>query len=742
MRRHLFFTLFLSFALFSENNVEQQFLAKSKRKLCYQSEKVPIIEVQNIMELGKITALKFIEWVIENPHGVIALPTGKSPEFFIKFLSYYKEHWSDPDITQELEKYGINNPSFPDTQNLKFVQLDEFYPSDPFHEHSFYNYIHRYYLPLLNLKPENMLLMDPAHIINVESFCDAYEQKINEWGGIGFFLGGIGTDGHIAFNVRGSSYNSKTRLIMLNYESACAIAPSLGGMEYARNKTAVTIGLDTITRNKDATIIIIAAGEEKAPIIAHAIEHQDIHCPAAILQNHPGARYYLTKGAASHLHDRNLDDIQHIKDLVHETQKIDQILAHCAVQLKKPIHTLTKQDLDKTQEGAIASSQIANIPACTAAAAQRFSKKITCVLPHNKSILHTSPHHDDVMLSYHPVAIGLLSSNKNHVAYVTSGFNAVTNEYIKDITKGLTRIFVPQQAPLIFSDSYNELLKRYITAFAQDNQLAMEMIEQIIAAQQIAKIYRCQSIDDLVNRVEWIHQAYMTTVRPGEKDNPSMQVFKGAMRESECDRMWAIHGLSVDHITHLRSRFYTGEYFTPKPTFDYDVEPLLQLFNKCKPDIITVAFDPEGTGPDTHYKVLQMVAEAVRAWQKNGTHLEIWGYRNVWHRFAPQDATMMVPVSHAELDHLHTVFMNCFSTQKDAPFPSHIFDGPFSRVSVDIQKEQLKIMRTLLGDEFFDVHPDERVRTAAGLCFIKAMSSKEFLEQAQKLREYTELINE
>ena len=63
--------------------------------------------------------------------------------------------------------------------------------------------------------------------------------------------------------------------------------------------------------------------------------------------------------------------------------------------------------------------------------------------------------------------------------------------------------------------------------------------------------------------------------------------------------------------------------------------------------MISLAFDPEGSGPDTHYKVLQAIAEAVRQWNKEEdlSNLRIWGYRNVWYRFNAAEANVIVPVS-------------------------------------------------------------------------------------------------
>ena len=72
-------------------------------------------------------------------------------------------------------------------------------------------------------------------------------------GGIGFFLDTIGPDGHIAFNGKGSSHLSYTRLIYMNYETMAAAAADLGGIEIVRKKAVITIGLETITCNPECT---------------------------------------------------------------------------------------------------------------------------------------------------------------------------------------------------------------------------------------------------------------------------------------------------------------------------------------------------------------------------------------------------------------------------------------------------------------------------------------------------------
>src|SRR5690606_18287439 len=128
------------------NSAEEKFLAMSGRQVSYPGEKMPVIETANVCELGKLTALTFIDWVQNNPQGVIALPTGKTPELFIEYLKFYKKNWNDPEVQNDLRHFGIIADSFPETKELKFVQLDEFFPIDISQQNSFTHYVKRYYL--------------------------------------------------------------------------------------------------------------------------------------------------------------------------------------------------------------------------------------------------------------------------------------------------------------------------------------------------------------------------------------------------------------------------------------------------------------------------------------------------------------------------------------------------------------------------------------------------------------------
>lgn len=136
----------------SPSVVESIFVAQSDRRKSYLGEHVPCVEVENIYQLGKLVALRFLEWVIANPVGVIALPTGRTPEYFIKALEFYKNNWSTSEVHDELQKYGITTSAmaeFPDTTRLTFVMLDEFFPMPSSHKNSFCHYVSVFYTTIL-----------------------------------------------------------------------------------------------------------------------------------------------------------------------------------------------------------------------------------------------------------------------------------------------------------------------------------------------------------------------------------------------------------------------------------------------------------------------------------------------------------------------------------------------------------------------------------------------------------------
>ena len=145
--------------------VELAALASSPYEARYApDEKITALVVDNFPALGKLAAMRFIEWVQANPGGVVSLPTGKTPEHFIKWVNRILTGWEDPQVRSELEQSGVDPGWKPDMASLHFVQIDEFYPIDPTQDNSFFSYVNRFYIDGFGLDRSKALLIDCREI--------------------------------------------------------------------------------------------------------------------------------------------------------------------------------------------------------------------------------------------------------------------------------------------------------------------------------------------------------------------------------------------------------------------------------------------------------------------------------------------------------------------------------------------------------------------------------------------------
>lgn len=773
------------------SQVEEIALEKSRYDLRYESaEKIGVIVVQNFPALGTLTALRFLEWVQQNAGGLISLPTGKTPEYFIKEVHRFLGGWNQKDIQRELGEGGVDPEKKPDIKSLHFVQIDDFYPINSKQHNSFYHYVNKYYIQGFELDPSKALLIDSSKIglpegkdlkdvwpddrvdlslryrqpsnsrermqkvvlEQIDQWCVEYEQKIRERGGIGFFLGGIGPDGHIGFNVRGSDFYSTTRLTPTNYETQAAAASDLGGIEISRNRLVITVGLATVTYNPACVAIIIAAGEAKAQIVADAVQQpKHIRYPATALQDLPHSRFYVTQGAAKLLRERQIVRIVNKKNL--SEGQIESILVDLSLKSGKPLEALTQEDFATNGP---ASTLVAKYPEQVCGWAKtvkaRLIQKIEAgmKLHSDKTFLHTEPHHDDIMLGYLPYIVRHIRkhSTRHFFATLTSGFTAVTNQYMLDLIGKLKRYMVQCGFRELLEEGYfdpansigkNRDVWQYLDGVAANSGTWKDEGQLRRLLRNLIALYEETDPENLNERIdELLH--YFETQYPGKKDLKHIQQLKGMCREWEADCLWGYFGWHSESVYHLRLGFYKGEAFTEDPTVERDVPPILEILTRVRPDIISVALDPEASGPDTHYKVLQATAEALRLYEKQSgrSDLEVLGYRNVWYRFQPSEAEIFVPVSLNMLALQDSAFKNSFISQKDASFPSYEYDGPFSELAQRVQVEQYQMLKTCLGREFFNEHPSALIRATRGMVFLRSLSLKEFYELSRELKKSAE----
>ena len=770
--------------------VERVALERSEFEAIYPpAEKIPTLIVNHFPALGKLAAMRFIEWVQQNPGGAVSLPTGKTPEHFINWVGRLTKNWNGNEIQADLEDNGIDPSRKPDLKSLHFVQIDEFYPINPMQMNSFFHYVNHYYLDGFDLSREKALLIDCREIglkkgdslesiwpgkkvdlslrhrpgatalerrqkdvlHGIDEWCQEYEEKIRDLGGIGFFLGGIGPDGHIGFNVRGSDHHSDTRLAETNYETQAAAASDLGGIEVSRDRLVITIGLETITYNPGCTAIILAAGAAKAAIVEQAVQgKKSVLTPASALRRLPNARFYITRGASHGLAQRQRARLETLETVTDEEG--ERFLIDLAVSKGKRLLELTEEDI---RDDSFAANVVRARGDAPKALAEMAHESLVGKIERGAEalsgtrFLHTEPHHDDLMLGYLPRIVRHVrnATNVHNFATFTSGFTAVTNHFMKEQCVWLGNFidspdffqlndlnyFAPDNAI-----GRNRDVWQYLDGVAAGNPDQMREGHARRLLRDLRETYDESSLDKLKERIVEIEN-YCDTEYPGKKDPEIIQRLKGMRREWEVECLWGYFGWNCSNVKHLRLGFYKGDVFTEEPTAERDIPPILSLLEETAPDVISVALDPEASGPDTHYKALQAVTEAVKTYERQSgrSDMKIWGYRNVWYRFMPSEANIFVPVSLNMFSIMQSAFMNTILSQREASFPSYEHDGPFCDLAQRIQVEQYQKIKTCLGRGWFYEHHSALIRATRGLVFMKEMTLPEFYEHSRDLKKAT-----
>lgn len=182
---------------------------------------------------------------------VLGLPTGSSP------LGMYKSL---------IEANKAGKVSF---QNVVTFNMDEYIGLPEGHPESYHSFMWNNFFSHIDIKKEHV------HILNGNAAdplkeCADYEEAIKAAGGIDLFLGGIGPDGHIAFNEPGSSLSSRTRIKTLTTDTIIANSRFFEGDVNKVPKTAMTVGVGTVMDARE--VLILVNGHSKARALQQAVE--------------------------------------------------------------------------------------------------------------------------------------------------------------------------------------------------------------------------------------------------------------------------------------------------------------------------------------------------------------------------------------------------------------------------------------------------------------------------------------
>ena len=212
---------------------------------------------------------------------VLGLPTGSTP------LQTYKEL---------IRLYEAGEVSF---KNVITFNMDEYVGLEESHPESYHSFMWNNFFSHIDIKPENVHILN-GNAEDLMAECREYEEAIVKAGGIDLFMGGVGEDGHIAFNEPFSSLQSRTRIKTLTPDTIAVNSRFFGGDISKVPTQALTVGVGTILDARK--VLILATGPKKARALRHAIEGSYNHqWTLSALQIHPAGIIVCDDPAAEEL---------------------------------------------------------------------------------------------------------------------------------------------------------------------------------------------------------------------------------------------------------------------------------------------------------------------------------------------------------------------------------------------------------------------------------------------------------
>ena len=559
----------------------------------------------------------------EGKNTVLGLATGSTPtEVYAELIRLHKEE-------------GL---SF---KNVITFNLDEYYPMEPHSLQSYVRFMNEHLFDHIDIPDEQVHIPDGTlDEEKVGEYCQQYEQKIQDAGGIDVQLLGIGRTGHIGFNEPGSRPDSKTRMITLDRITRKDAASDFFGEEYVPRR-AITMGVGTILGADQ--VILMAWGDGKAPIIKEAVEG-DIreHIPATYLQEHDNASVVLDESAAEKLTRYKTPWL--LSTIDWNDELIRKAVVWLCQEVEKPVLKLTDEDYNEHGMGDLLTQRgpaydinlkvfnelqhtITGWPGGKPKADDTHRPERAEPFP--KRALVFSPHPDDDVISMGGTLIRLVEHDHEvHVAYQTSGNIAV---FDADVIR-----FVD------FVSDYNDMFD----------------MEQEEADQMLANI-----------------KTFLREKEPAQVDSDAIKHVKGLIRRGEAKAAGRYCGIPEERLHFLDMPFYETGRVKKKPLSQADIDITVELLREVKPHQVYAAgdlSDPHGT----HRVCLKAIIAALEECKDDDwvDNCKVWLYRGAWQEWDINEIEMAVPISPDELAKKRKAIFK-HQSQKDRP----LFPGPDPR---------------------------------------------------------------
>ncbi|MBE6201700.1 MAG: glucosamine-6-phosphate deaminase [Rikenellaceae bacterium] len=571
------------------------------------SEAVKAIADKIVAAINDFTQSPVDDYGMEEKTFALGLTTGRTP------VGLYHEL---------AERCARGEVSF---RRVSVYSLDEFYPITAQEQQSRNYRIHEELVNHIDIKPENVHLIDAdLEKADLERYCAIYDKMASK---IDLMVVGVGEQGQIGFNDTGVNPKSKTRMVQLSHNTRTVLSSLFFG-DGNTPRMGITLGIGTVMKAKQ--ILLMAWGEDKAQAVKDIVEGEcSSVVPASLLQEHPNIAVYIDENAASLLTRRQTPWLVGSCDWT--PKFVRKAVVWLCEKVGKPILKLTYNDYIQNSLGELLEVRgsydqinidvfndlqhtITGWPGGKPNADD--STRPVSSSPYPKRVIIFSPHPDDDVISMGGTFHRLVKQGHDvHVAYETSGNVAVYDDVV------LQNLDTAKELGL--GDRYDEV------------------------------------VEIIKNKVK------------GQPEPRPLLDIKGAIRRAEAKAACRSLGLNDRTNCHfLNLPFYETGGIKKGELTEADIEIIIDLLHNVKPHQVYVAgdlTDPHGTHRLCTEAVFEAMARtADEDWNKE---CHIWLYRGAWQEWNLGMVDMAVPLSPEEIiAKRHAIYRHL--SQKDiVPFP-------------------------------------------------------------------------
>lgn len=470
----------------------------------------------------------------------------------------------------------------------------------------------------------------------VPEYCQNYEDRIAQLGGIDIMVLGVGVAGNIALNVLGSQRNSRTRLVLLDPTSRGEAAKTFDGVNSVP-VCGITMGVSTIRSAQN--IFLLAWGEQKAPVIQQMVEGEITdRLSSSFLQMHQATRVFIDLPAAS-----NLTRIQRpwlVTSCEWTSKLIRSAIVWLCRETGKPILKLTDKDYNEHGLGELlavyGSAYDVNIqifndlqhtitgwPGGKPDADDTYRPERA--LPYPKRVMVFSPHPDDDVIAMGGTLQRLVKQGHEvHAVYQTSGNIAVNDDEVYRF--------------LHFISGFNKLFD----------------CGQTKTKERVVRYF------DVIREK-----------KVGDIDDEDIRAIKGLVRRGEARIASLYNGLPFENIHFLNLPFYETGRIQKNPLSEEDVNIVRECLQQVKPHQIFLAgdfADPHGTHRVCTDAILAALEEEKKAGAEWLKDCRVWMYRGAWAEWEIENIEMVVPISPEELRAKRNAILKHQSQMVASPF--------------------------------------------------------------------------